>query len=265
VLESIRWTYDQLMELPPFQLVHLERQASFFMTGGLVAVHSKGRNRDAIWDALQRREVYGTSGERMLLWFDLTNAKSGRAPMGSESKLGENPHFEVRAAGSFQQKPGCPDWVEQRLGKSEVSRICVDECYNPGGARKRITRIEVVRIRPQKSADEKVETLIDDVWKTLPCPADREVCQVEFDDPDFVAGARDVLYYEAPSPAVNAGGLRCDKSPDGSCEQAHPCYGDYRTSFSDDCLSDNEERAWSSPIWARFDASAVVEKAEVTR
>ena len=32
-----------------FQVVDTERQASFFMTGGLVAVHAEGRDRDSIW------------------------------------------------------------------------------------------------------------------------------------------------------------------------------------------------------------------------
>jgi len=238
-----------------FQILDFERQASFFLTGGLVAVHSAGRDRDSVWSALKRREVYGTSGERILLWFDLVNAPGGPAPMGSEVRLAEAPRFRVRAAGSFQQQPGCPDWAHAALGEDRLARLCRGECYNPSGERRRITHIDIVRIRPQVRPGEPVRQLIEDPWRRLPCPPTTAGCTVEVDDPDFLAGDRETIYYaravQEPTPAVNANGLRCRYDDAGHCVEVHPCWGDYRTAFDDDCLAPNEERAWSSPIYVR--------------
>ena len=245
--ESISYSLDDLMERPPFELMWMERQASFFVTGGLVAVHALERTREAIWDALQSRNVYGTSGDRILLWFDLKNGPQGVLPMGSELPLSGTPKFEVRAAGSFEQKPGCAPDVIQTLGAERVEQICAGECYNPGDRRRRITRIEVIRIQRQQSEDEPVDELIEDPWKTIPCPERPELCLVEFEDPGYQALGRDTLYYvraiQEPTPTVNGGGLRCKG---GVCE---PCYGNFRTPADDDCLVDTEERAWSSPIF----------------
>jgi hypothetical protein len=245
--ESLSYTFDDLMKRPPFELMWMERQASFFITGGLVAVHVGERSREAIWDALQSRNVYGTSGDRILLWFDLLNGPDGVLPMGSEADLSVTPRFEVRAAGSFEQKPGCPPDVITALGEERLERICAGECYYPGDRRHRITRIEVIRILRQRSEDEPVEELIEDPWQVLPCPEGEDLCVVEFEDPSYSELSRDLLYYvramQEPTPTVNGGGLRCEQ---GECE---PCYGDFRTPATEDCLVDSEERAWSSPIF----------------
>jgi hypothetical protein len=246
------------LDVPIFQRLETERQASFFLTGGIVAVHATGRDRGAIWDALERREVYATSGDRILLWFDLLNppaAEGGAepAPMGSEVTMDGPPRFRVRALGAFEQLPGCPEWSATALGPDRLAYLCRGECHHPSDRRKPIVQIEVVRIRPQMRPGEPVEPLIEDPWRVIPCPGSRDGCVAEFEDPDFAAGGRDALYYvralEEPSPAVNAASLRCKRDATGKCVGVDPCFGDFRTPFDDDCLAPQQERAWSSPIF----------------
>jgi len=252
-------TVDTLRSLPPFRVLDLERQASFFLTGGLVAVQARGRDRAAIWEALRSRRVYATSGEKILLSFDLENGPGGAAaPMGADIRLTtkETPRFAVRAFGAFTQRPGCGP---SALPAERVARLCLGECDHPSDTRKAVTRVEVVRIIPRRSPSEPVDGLIEDPWRTLPCPAGdpNAGCAVRFEDPEAAARGRDVLYYvraiEAPSPAVNGGGLRCEKrDASGACLRARPCFGDYRTPAGDDCAAPVEERAWSSPIFVSF-------------
>ncbi|MEZ5571541.1 MAG: DUF3604 domain-containing protein [Halioglobus sp.] len=237
-----------------------ERQSSFFGTGGLVAVHARGRDRQSIWDALQRKEVYATSGDRILLWFDLLDTQgTGRQPMGSSVQRETAPQFEVSAIGAFEQKPGCPADSVRALPADRLQRLCGGECYNPGDTRKRIERIEVVRIRPQIVADEAVEQLIEDPWMVLPCPPDSESCTVRFSDTEFATAGRDAVYYvralEAASPTINAGNLRCARDETGQCIAVNPCRAVAPTAYTDDCLTDAQERAWSSPIFVDYGRS----------
>jgi hypothetical protein len=179
--------------------------------------------------------------------------------MGSEVEMRSIPRFEVRAVGAFRQKPGCPAYSLTALPAEEVERICRGECYNPSDERKPIDRIEVVRIRPQLYPDEPVGKLIDDPWRVFPCRRDAEGCTVTFVDPEFRSQARDVVYYvraiEAPTPTINAASLRCQYDEEGRCTRVDPCWGDYRTEYSDDCLSPAEPRAWSSPIFVDYGGS----------
>lgn len=237
------------------QIAESERVQSYFYTGGLVAVHSAGRARDAIWDALQRREVYGTSGERMLLWFDLVGAEGQRAPMGSEVKGTGVPKFRVRAVGDFEELPGCPEHSVSAMTPARIEQVCRGECYNPSDKRKVLDRIEVIRIRPQGKPDEPVADLIQDPWKTFACSGDPAGCAVEFEDPGYTSENREIIYYVRAvgkaSPAVNAAGLRCELDAKGQCIAVKPCFGDKRTPENEDCLALSEERAWSSPIYVR--------------
>ena len=235
---------------------YFERFASFFGTGGLVAVHATGRDRQSVWNALQRKEVYGTSGDRILLWFDLVS-EGGRQPMGTVVTQSVIPEFEVNALGAFEQKDGCPADSHRALSQDRLERLCGAQCYFPGDRRKRIDRIEVVRIQPQVNAFEDAGSLIEDPWRVLPCDDEGNGCTVRFSDPEYRGAGRDALYYvralQVASPAVNGENLRCEYDEAGQCIAVSPCSVNEATAYDDDCLADVEERAWSSPIFVDYD------------
>jgi hypothetical protein len=244
------------LENPPpglgLALLDFERVTSFFVSGGLAAVHAEGRDRDSIFAAFKRKEVYATSGPRILLWFDLVDPATGdRRPMGSSVLVSNTPRFEVRALGSFEQQPGCPDTSTRALSPERLRHLCAGECYHPSDRRRRLSRIEVVRIRPQRAPDEGVEGLIEDPWLVFPCPPAEEGCAFSFEDESFPRQGREILYYaraiEEPSAAINAAGLGCEYDAAGRCVRVAAC--GLRGAWDDDCLAPTEQRAWSSPIY----------------
>jgi len=247
--------------LPPVKKFEHERSSSFFYTGGLVVVHSGGRDRESIWNALQKKQVYGTSGERILLWFDLLNSDRGKQPMGSEAAMSDTPRFRVSAVGAFKQKPGCPDYVLDGLSSERMESLCRGECYNPGDERKLITRIEIIRIRPQMFRGEPMHLIdgssrIEDVWASFECEASQEGCSMEFSDPEFGLQKRDFIYYaraiQEPGSFINADNLRARYDENGKAIGVRPCYSDNRTDKNDNCLAMEEGRAWSSPIFINY-------------
>jgi len=236
--------------LSGLQLYESERTQSFLYTGGLVAVHAAGRNRDAIWSALENKHVYATSGPRILLWFDRV-ADGKRHPMGSELSTRDAPRFEVRAVGSFEQRPGCPLEALEALGPQRLEKLCRSDCYRPSDVRRPITRIEIVRIRPQIHPDEDPADLIDDPWQVLACAGEASGCRGTFVDTDFPAGRRDAVYYarvyEAPIATVNGDPLACERDARGRCLESQPCQR------GEACLAPLEPRAWSSPIYVDWE------------
>lgn len=246
--------------LPSGLAMDRERYASFTLTGGTIAVHSDSRRRDDIWSAIKQREVYATSGPQILLWFDYIqrDPKTGdeltSSPMGSEITTTNTPSFRVRAAGSFEQKPGCPDFVHGALGQQRIDSLCQGECFNPSDKRYRISRIEVTRIHPQSYRDEPIENLIEETWRSFECPPSNEACEIEFEDTDFGTSQRDSVYYvraiQEPTEMVNGDPFRCEQQNNqGQCVKYRRCDV---SNPNDQCMGMNEERAWSSPIFIDY-------------
>ena len=233
-----------------------KESGSFYYTGGLVAVHVEGRDRDSIWAALDSRNVYATSGNRMLVWFNLMNGPSGSVPMGTEVTMQGTPRFRVRALGEFEQKPGCPDYARAALGEERLKLLCGGECYRPtGDKRKAVSRIEIIRIRPQISPTEKITPLIEDPWKVFPCAGTGEGCAAEFEDPEYSAGGRSSLYYarviQEEENLINGDPFGCEYDEKGQCIKRNYCV-ENNAKPDMNCLSKAEPRAWTSPIFLEY-------------
>ena len=231
------------------------RTQAFLYPGGLAAVHSESRAREDLWEAMNRREVYATSGPRILLWFDLLNGPEGVSqPMGSEVEMVEVPRFEVRALGSFEPRPGCPDWTREGLGADRIEALCHDECYFPSDTRRPIVAIEIVRISTQVEVGEDVDSLIEDPWRRYDCEPLEDGCAIQFSDDEFLERGRDTLYYvralEESRPAIAGNPLRPKRGDSGEVVSIEIC------ETGDDCLDEIRERAWSSPIFIDHPARA---------
>ena len=253
--ESGLRTLEELNELTGVSAIDVERQASFWSLGGLMAVHSSGRDRESIWQAMKRKEVYATTGHRILLHFDLIDGDSLN-PMGSFIESTSNPTFRVKAMGSFKQLPGCPDYVHDALTEKKLQKIANGECYHPSDERYRLERIEVIKITPQNNKNEDPSTLIFDDWKTFQCNPNQVQCEVEFTDDKFENDQRDAVYYvriiEEDSLLVNGSNMRTQVDADGHPISIKPCYADYREDYEEECLGPGGHRAWSSPIFVDY-------------
>jgi hypothetical protein len=177
--------------------------------------------------------------------------------MGSLVEMNQNPEFEVRAMGSYVQKSGCPEDAYVALGEDRVNELCYNECYNPSDERKKITRIEVIRVWPQEYINQPIDERIEDTWLVHNCDADEIGCRLTFTDPDFSNMQSDVSYYaraiEEPSPIINVKGAHCIFDEEGKCSEFKICTQDFKNPRDiEACTSIDEPRAWSSPIYLHY-------------
>jgi hypothetical protein len=216
--------------------------------GGLAVLWAEENSRDALFEAMLRKEAYATSGTRPTLRF------FGGWDYADDSCSGPN----VARAGYAQGVPMGGE-LPARPSRATAPRFIVSavrDAHQNGGD---LERIEIVKGWSENGvAKEKVLTVAGgdrkaDVDLATCEPRGRghtQLCTV-WADPDFDPAAP-AFYYarlrENPSCrwtqwACNAAGVRCE-DPMTITEGYEPC-------CSGEVPPTIQERAWSSPIWYR--------------
>jgi len=224
---------------------------AFFNPGGLAAVWAEENSRDALFAALRRREVYGTSGPRLVVrlfagWdypVDLcardgfaAAGYAGGVPMGGQLELPAGASAGPAGAAAPSSDPD-----------SRAPALAVWALRDPGTAGSPGTPLERVQIVKGWVAGGEARERVIEVAGAQGRRAD-SLCAV-WRDPDFDPEAPAYWYarvLEAPSPrwhtyVCRAKGVDC-ADPATVGEDLEPC--------CDPEVPDMvRERAWTSPVW----------------
>jgi hypothetical protein len=210
-----------------------------FLLGGLAGVWAKANTREEIFDALQRREAFGTSGSRMQIRFfagDLPEDLDARhdplaiayergVPMGSDLAAAENPRFWA--------------WAMQDPNGPPLDRIQIVKGWMENGEeRQRVWDVACSSGRLPNENGHCPKTNASVNFKTCaPTGTDgASELKATFTDPDYSAD-HPTFYY-----------VRVLENP--TCRWttilANSANGDY----PEDLSPAEQERGWSSPIWS---------------
>ena len=205
--------------------------------GGLAGVWAEANTRADIFDALRRREAFGTSGSRIKLRFfagdyaenmgnstdAVATAYANGVPMGSDLANLEDPSFWVWAS----QDPSAPaldriqvikGWIEDGVDKQKIWDVACSGGRSPGEDGK----------CPATEASADVETC------ALSGSGASEL-QTTFTDPDF-SPDQIAFYY-----------VRVFENP--SCRWTTSLANEAEVDRPTDVAATVQHRAWSSPIW----------------
>jgi len=226
--------------------------------GGLAVVWAEENSRDALFAAMRRREVYGTSGSRPILRFFagrepglhcddpnfVANAYRGGVPMGGEIgrvRGGRSPRFAVLAL----RDPGTSTLQGTPLQRAQIVKGWVDASgqsheavYDVAGDADNGAGVDTSTCTPTGAG---VDSLCA-VWT----------------DPDFDPQQRAFYYARVfENPTCRWSTLFCNEQGiDCSVPAAVPA------EFAECCnpavAKTIQERAWSSPIWYRPEGVARV-------
>ena len=223
------------------------RESQRFNTnpGGLIAVYAEENRREAIFDAISRREVYGTSGPRITArffggWdFDpglcedpqrLAKSYAQGVPMGAllpAPPRGDDAKAQFLV--SALRDPGLPDRPGGRLERLQIIKGWVGE--------NDIYEQRIYDVAGTKHADSEVL----DLERCEPSGAGHDSLCALWSDPDFDPAQAAVYYARVVEmPSCRWSARVCNQSD----ESARPAQ-------CDDPLYPRtiRERAWTSPIW----------------
>ena len=203
-----------------------------FNPGGLAVVWAEENSRTSIFNALKRKEVYGTSGPRFLVRFFLGE--------GLDTNLCDHPD-----AVSYAYKNGIPMGSTSGSNLMSKARLFISASADPSSKHQYIEKLQVVKGR---IVDGEVITSVHDVMSHKPTDLDLNSCKVigtgvrsmctVWDDPSF--NQEDEAYYYVRVVANK------------SCRWSHNlCLknSEYCEDSNSNIPKFIQERAWTSPIW----------------
>ncbi len=217
---------------------------AWFNPGGLAVLWAEENSREALFEAMRRREAYGTSGTRIVLRFfggwDYPANLCARADL---AQIGYDRGVPMGGALPPRAGDGAPRFVVSALRDAEsvpLAAIQILKGWLEGGE---------ARWRVFDVAGELDNGATVDPATCVATPAGSDSLCVVWEDPSFVADQPAVYYarvLEDPTCRwqayyCNAAGVDCDEPStitegfEGCCDQ--PVM--------------QRERAWSSPIWFR--------------
>lgn len=202
--------------------------------GGLAAVWAVENSRDAIFEALQRRETYATSGPRIRLRF--FGGHGWDAALCGDPGLLERGYAEgVPMGGSLAASDGAPSFVVQALADEvPLARVQIVKVWVDGTGRHE--RVYDVATPGAPDADVDLATCAPRGAGAM------ESCTV-WTDPDHAPGQRAAYYARVlENPSCRWTGWQCSRIPEA--ERPEAC-------SSAEVPLTLRERAWSSPIWVR--------------
>jgi hypothetical protein len=233
--EGIGLAVDRLMETEHPVIGPIRRLS----LGGLAGVWAKANTRADIFDALERRETFATSGSRMRIRFfggDLPENIGAQenpialaydlgVPMGSDLNVTDAPRFWVWAS---QDPTGSPldriqivkGWVENSEQRQRVWDVVCSSGRMPDESGKcPDTTADVDLLSCERTGEEGAPQL-----------------EVTFSDPDF-SSEQPAFYY-----------ARVLENP--TCHWTTLLANSAGSDLPDDPPATVQERGWSSPIWS---------------